>query len=150
MFLVVKLTVAKELGRTRQNDVKGLCILLPAVFHERKCVARSVPILYTCMPFIICAFAPAARQKVYVRWRDVPCSVAAEYLSHTGFRRSATGSCVLAQTATDTSEEADGDTYRVFPTELQVYGLCMSGMCSNFSDTFFGAGLNITHRAKTL
>ncbi|CAE7227603.1 FKBP65 [Symbiodinium sp. KB8] len=26
------------------------------------------------------------RQKVYVRWRDVPCSVAAEYLSHTGFR----------------------------------------------------------------
>ena len=24
------------------------------------------------------------REKVWVRWREVPCSVAAEYLSHTG------------------------------------------------------------------
>ena len=26
------------------------------------------------------------REKVWVRWREVPCSVSAEYLSHTGFR----------------------------------------------------------------
>ncbi|CAJ1348510.1 unnamed protein product [Effrenium voratum] len=36
--------------------------------------------LYSCL--VECKKRP----KVWVRWRDVPCSVAAEYLSHTGFR----------------------------------------------------------------